>query len=422
MTITQLIQTSPTKANELFSKLADTSDGAIKTREKLFAELKDELETLASLEEKHLFPVLRKHPETKGLVADAINDNKQVRKLLSDLDRISKADPEFAPKLTELRKVFQSHVRDEKKELLPAVRKALSSEEAQAVVEKIEAGRAEAEQEKKSEPTDHKGEPKSAGGASENSARAISEAPGKMTEAAAGAAKAPLDAAQKIPETAAGATRDVVAPAADAANEVAQTAASTTKKAAEAAAGATKQVTESAVEGAGQVTEATARTAKKALRVVDAGAGAAKSAGETAIEGARQMTEVGARQAETVVLAARDTASAASRAVQPALHGLTALSGMPVASLNMVKDVGQVWSDLVKENLETGARASREIFRLRNPQEIAVVQSRFAVEILQSWVNAGTRMMQISLRASDTVKSATQRADAEGKNAVSAGS
>ena len=34
-------------------------------------------------------------------------------------------------------------------------RKALSSEEAQAVVEKIEAGRAEAEREK-SEPTDHR--------------------------------------------------------------------------------------------------------------------------------------------------------------------------------------------------------------------------------------------------------------------------
>ena len=48
------------------------------------------------------------------------------------------------------------------------------------------------------------------------------------------------------------------------------------------------------------------------------------------------MTEVGARQAETVVLAARDTTSAASRAVQPVLRGLTALSGMPVASLTMV--------------------------------------------------------------------------------------
>ena len=106
MTITQLIQNSPSKANELFSKLADTSDGAVKTREKLFSELKDELETLTSLEEKHLFPVLRKHQETKDLVADAINDNKEVRKLLADLEKIPKTDPEFAPKLGELQKIF----------------------------------------------------------------------------------------------------------------------------------------------------------------------------------------------------------------------------------------------------------------------------------------------------------------------------
>ena len=167
MTITQLIQNSPSKANELFSKLADTSEGAVKTREKLFSELKDELETLASLEEKHLFPVLRKHQETKDLVVDAINDNKEVRKLLADLEKTPKTDPEFAPKLGELRKIFQQHVRDEKKELLPAVRKALSAEETQTVIEKIEAGRAEAESEKKDEAKERKAEAKSGNGAAE---------------------------------------------------------------------------------------------------------------------------------------------------------------------------------------------------------------------------------------------------------------
>ena len=34
----------PPKANELFAKLSETSDGALKTREKLFADLKAELE------------------------------------------------------------------------------------------------------------------------------------------------------------------------------------------------------------------------------------------------------------------------------------------------------------------------------------------------------------------------------------------
>ena len=39
-TIRQLIQTSPAKANELFAKLAETSPNAVKTRERLFADLR----------------------------------------------------------------------------------------------------------------------------------------------------------------------------------------------------------------------------------------------------------------------------------------------------------------------------------------------------------------------------------------------
>ena len=151
MTITQMIQTSPAKANELFGKLADTGEGAVKTREKLFAELKEELELHARLEEQHLFPVLRKHKETKDLVADAVNDNKQTRALLAELERLPKDSEDFPKKLTELRKVFQQHVRDERKELLPVVKKALSEEEAQAVAEKIEAGRAKVEETRREE-------------------------------------------------------------------------------------------------------------------------------------------------------------------------------------------------------------------------------------------------------------------------------
>ena len=137
-TIRQLIQASPAKANELFAKLVDTSETAVKTRDRLFSELKVELDLQAELEEQHLFPVLKKHKETKGLVADALNDNRETRKLLAELDRIPKDTEAFGDKVAELRKTFQQHVRDDKKEFLPAVVKALSDEEASTVVEKIE--------------------------------------------------------------------------------------------------------------------------------------------------------------------------------------------------------------------------------------------------------------------------------------------
>jgi len=386
MTITQLIQNSPSKANELFSKLADTSDGAIKTREKLFSELKDELETLTSLEEKHLFPVLRKHQETKDLVADAINDNKEVRKLLADLEKIPKTDPEFAPKLGELRKIFQQHVRDEKKELLPAVRKVLSTEEAQSVVEKIEAGIAEASAGKKTEAKERKAETKAGIEAAEQpqptEAKSKEAAPSRKTNG----------------------TGENAAPA--------------------------KQVIEAGAEAANEVTDTGAKAAQRTLRVVEASAGVAKSASDAATESTRQVAEstrqvaeLGARQAEravsTAVSTATDTTRAASEAVQPLLRSFSAFSDIPGVSLNLATDVGQVWSDLMRKNLETGARASQEMFRLASPQQIAQAQSRFAAEMLQSWMDAGARMMEISLRASGSVRSADAEASQEVKKATS---
>src|SRR5919107_895029 len=140
MNLRTLMQSGPAKANELFARLAETSDGAVKTREKLFAELKAELEQHTSLEEQHLFPVLRRNPETKGLVAK-----------LAELEGLPKNDEAFPERLRELQKAFRQHARDEKPELLPAVQRALSEEQVQGVAERIEAGLAEVEQSKQDE-------------------------------------------------------------------------------------------------------------------------------------------------------------------------------------------------------------------------------------------------------------------------------
>lgn len=98
-TIRQLIHSSPKRANELFAKLVDTSETAIKTRDRLFSELKNELELQAELEEQHLFPVLKKHKETKDLAAEALKDNRQTRKLLAELESTPKDSAAFGAKV-----------------------------------------------------------------------------------------------------------------------------------------------------------------------------------------------------------------------------------------------------------------------------------------------------------------------------------
>lgn len=144
-------QTSPDKANDLFAKLLDTSDTAVKTRERLFTSLKEELELLANLQEQYLFPVLRKHEDMAGLVQDATNDNRETSALLEELEQMPKGSGDFLKKISELRKVFQQHIRDDKKELLPAVLKVLSEDEVEAVVEKVEDEMAAVEEARRAE-------------------------------------------------------------------------------------------------------------------------------------------------------------------------------------------------------------------------------------------------------------------------------
>lgn len=143
MTLRQTIQAAPNKTNELIGKLANTSNQALKTRESLFAELTTQLSEYIELEEGHLLPVLRKHPETKDLVVAALKGNKDLRAQLTELGAISKDTDAFIEKVNELQKGFQAHVRDERKDLLPAVLKALSDDEAAELAGNLESAQAD---------------------------------------------------------------------------------------------------------------------------------------------------------------------------------------------------------------------------------------------------------------------------------------
>ena len=232
MNIAQVIQSGPAKANELFAKLADTSDGAIKTREKLFSELRDELELLARLEEEHLLPVLRKHPETKDLIPEARKNNKQVRAILAELEYMPKEGEDFPKRVAELRRVFQQHVRDEKKELLPAVRKVLSDEETQSVVEGIETGREEVEAAKRQEIEERRAEAKRER-EEEERRQAEAEAADRQAREAARAARAVADEMADAGQQAAQASAEIARSNAETVRQIMQSGLSVATQAAE---------------------------------------------------------------------------------------------------------------------------------------------------------------------------------------------
>jgi hypothetical protein len=342
-TIRQLIQSSPARANELFAKLVDTSETAVKTRERLFADLKEELELFTSLEEQHLFPVLRKHKDLKDLVREALNDNKATRKLLTELDHTPKDTEEFTARVAELRRVFQQHVRDEKKDLLPAVLKALSDEEAEAMVESFEAGKAEIEDAKRAEAEERRAEARRERERAEAEQARAEEA--RRVEAAARreAARQEREEAERLQQAA----------------EAVVTTAWVAPKAAEQTARSTQEVVRSAVSTASEVAQHTSDQFTQVL-------GAARERSQALTERASQRLR-----------AVTQTGTALARGLQDASDG---------------------YLDMVQARLQTNLEGMDALTRCRSPMEFMAAQGSLFRSHMELTLANSRRVAEISAR------------------------
>jgi len=345
-TLRQVIQTSPTRANELFAKLVDTSDSAVKTRERLFSDLKEELERLASFEEQHLFPVLRKHKDLKDLVRDALNDNKATRKLLSELEHTAKDSEDFATRVAELRKVFQQHVRDEKKELLPAVLKALTDEEAEAVVERIEAGKAEIEEAKRAEADERRAQAKREREKAEAEQARHDEARRQEAEERRAAARREREEAERV-----------------------------------------QQVADAVVQTAWIAPRTVGRAARTAQEVVQSGVG-------TASEVAQRTTE----QAALAFDAAQQRTRAVTERTSQTLNSLTRSSAVLARE---IQDASGACIDMVQERVNANLDGVNALMRCRTLPELLAAQGSLVRQNLELSAANGRRMAELATRFAD---------------------
>ena len=352
MSLRTLMQAGPAKANELFARLAETSDGAIKTREKFFSELKAELELHISLEEQHLFPVLRRNAETKDLVAEAIKDNKELRAKLAELEALPKNDEAFPERLKELQKTFRQHARDEKRELLPAVQQALSEEQVQTVVEKIEAGVAEADKAQQDEVE-----------ARRLKARQEREEAERQAEQQAAAERARNAAAEQARQEEAEQKRAKLRREREEAEHRAEQQA------------AAKRAEADAQRRAHEAAEAVARTA---------------TAAQT---NALRIAEHAAVNAQRVGAEVQNVANIYLDAMKTMVPDLRTVAALPEAAVGAMAEIRSAWIEWMGQTTLTGTRISQDLLR-----QAAEQQRRFAAEVMQGWMTQNARVMQISMR------------------------
>lgn len=123
-----LLKEDHEKVAGILSKLEETTERAVKTREELFAQLKLELDVHAHIEETILYPELKRVAETREITFEGYEEHKQVKTLLREMAAMSVESEQWGAKLKVLKENIEHHVEEEEDEMFKDARAALPAE------------------------------------------------------------------------------------------------------------------------------------------------------------------------------------------------------------------------------------------------------------------------------------------------------
>jgi iron-sulfur cluster repair protein YtfE (RIC family) len=134
----ELLKADHEKVAGLMEKIDETTERALKTREELFTQLKNELDLHAEIEEQIFYPAIEGAEETREITLEAYEEHNVVKQLLAELEAEPKDDETWSAKFTVLKENVEHHVEEEEGEMFKNARKVLSKEEADELGARLE--------------------------------------------------------------------------------------------------------------------------------------------------------------------------------------------------------------------------------------------------------------------------------------------
>lgn len=132
-----LLKEDHKKVAKLFKEIEDAGDKAIKTKQGLFEQLKDELELHAEIEEQYLYPALEQFEETKDMTLEGLEEHNVVKELLAELQGEEIGSDVWNAKLKVMKENVEHHVSEEEEELFPEAEDVLSDDQSKQIGDNI---------------------------------------------------------------------------------------------------------------------------------------------------------------------------------------------------------------------------------------------------------------------------------------------
>ena len=136
----ELLKTDHKTVKDLFKKIEASKND--KQQKQLFEEIKTELETHTHIEETIFYPAVAKHDELKDMVLESLEEHKQVKTLLREMDNLTEDSEKFEPKLKVLMENVEHHAEEEEEaKMFPKVRKLMDAGALDQLGQELEAAK-----------------------------------------------------------------------------------------------------------------------------------------------------------------------------------------------------------------------------------------------------------------------------------------
>ena len=145
----ELLKADHEKVSGIMDKLEETTERAAKTREELFARLKEELDVHAHIEETIFYPVLKQEAETREITLEGFEEHRVVKTLLKELEATPFESEKWTAKFKVLKENVEHHVDEEEGEMFKSARAALTTGQIEELGRQMEAEKKQQQQKAK---------------------------------------------------------------------------------------------------------------------------------------------------------------------------------------------------------------------------------------------------------------------------------
>ena len=141
----ELLKEDHKKVKKLLEQGDDTTENAVKTRERLFSEIKSEMEVHEAIEEEIFYPALKEHPKAKEIVLEGYEEHHVVDQIMGELESTPVDDERWGAKFSVMKENIEHHIEEEEDDMFKKARDVFSDDELTLLGERMEARKQELE-------------------------------------------------------------------------------------------------------------------------------------------------------------------------------------------------------------------------------------------------------------------------------------